>query len=107
MLRAILLKELILTGRIIDAREAESTGLVNKVVKDDELLSKAEEIGFVIAQKSPIIVKMAKRLLNESQQMERGLELEIASFSKCFTTQDHLEGISAFLEKRTPKFRDR
>ena len=98
-------KEMILTGKIIDAKEAESIGLVNRVVKDEELMTKAEEIAQIIAQKAPIAVKMAKTLINENQEIERGLENEIAFFAQCFTTQDRVEGINAFLEKRKPRFK--
>lgn len=98
-------KELILTGAIIEAREAEAIGLINRVVKETELLEKAEEMAQTLARKSPIALKMAKMLINEEQEMERGLEKEIACFARCFTTQDHLEGINAFLEKRKPVFK--
>ena len=98
-------KELILTGRIIDAVEAESIGLVNKVVKEGELMREAENIAGIIAQKSPIAVRKAKRLMNGSMEIARGLEEERASFADCFAFQDYREGMSAFLEKRKPTFR--
>lgn len=98
-------KEMILTGEIINAKEAASIGLVNRVVKDEELLAKAEEMAMVIAQKAPIAVKMAKTLITENQKITKGLEKEIEFFARCFTTQDRLEGINAFLEKRKPKFK--
>jgi len=96
---------MILTGKIIDAKEAASIGLVNCVVKDEELMTKAEEMAQVIAQKGPIAVKMAKTLINENQEIERGLEKEINLFARCFATQDRVEGINAFLEKRKPHFK--
>ncbi|MCR4322151.1 MAG: enoyl-CoA hydratase-related protein [Candidatus Brocadiaceae bacterium] len=83
--------------------KAESIGLVNRVVKDEELLAKAEEMAMTIAQKGPIAVKMAKKLINENQEIKEGLEKEINLFAQCFNTQDRLEGINAFLEKRKPK----
>lgn len=97
-------KEMIFTGEILSAKEAESIGLVNKMVKDEELMTKAEEMALVIAQKGPIAVKKAKKLINENQGIERGLEKEIAFFARCFATRDRLEGINAFLEKRKPNF---
>jgi enoyl-CoA hydratase len=98
-------KELILTGRIIDAKEAESIGLVNNVVKNDELIEESEKIAQLIAEKSPVAIKMAKNLINKTREINRGLEMEMVSFSMCFSSQDHVEGINAFLEKRKPGFR--
>jgi enoyl-CoA hydratase len=98
-------KELILSGRIIDATEAGSIGLANNVVDDDKLLEKAEEMGHILAQKSPLVMKIAKSLINKNSDLKKGLEKEIFSFSECFATQDHIEGINAFLEKRKPVFR--
>lgn len=98
-------KEMILTGEIINAKEAASIGLINRVVKDEELMAKAEELAHIIAQKSPVAVKMAKKLINENQEINEGLEKEIAFFAQCFATQDRLEGINAFLEKRKPQFK--
>jgi len=98
-------KELILTGRIIDAKEAESIGLVNNVVKNDELIEEAEKIAQLIAEKSPIAIKMAKNLINNTREINRGLEMEMVSFSLCFSSQDHVEGMNAFLEKRKPRFK--
>ena len=100
-------KDLMLSGRVIDAREAESIGLVNNVVKSEGLMARAEEIALLIAQQSPRAVAMAKRLMNRGQEMRSGLEQEVLSFSECFTTEDHREGINAFLEKRPPNFRGR
>lgn len=99
-------KELILAGGLIDAKEAELIGLVNHVVKSDELMKRAEEMATVIAQKSLPVIKAAKKLINASQDMQKGLERETISFSKCFGMQDHLEGINAFIDKRTPRFKD-
>jgi len=98
-------KEMIFTGDIINAKEAASIGLVNRVEKDEELMTKAEEMAQVIAQKGPIAVKMAKTLINENQKTEEGLNKEITLFAQCFSTQDCVEGINAFLEKRKPRFK--
>ena len=64
-----------------------------------------DEIAMTIAQKAPIAVKMAKKLINENQEIKGGLEKEIAFFAQCFATQDRLEGINAFLEKRKLQFK--
>jgi enoyl-CoA hydratase len=98
-------KELILTGNIISAREAESIGLVNSVVKNEELMRKAEETARVLSEKSPLALRIAKKLINENQKLKQGLAEEISSFAGCFETEDHTEGIKAFLEKRNPMFK--
>ncbi len=98
-------KELILSGRTIDVIEAESIGLVNSVVEDDKVMDKAEETAKVLAQKSPLAIKMAKNLINKNLDIKKGLEVETISFSECFASEDHVEGINAFLEKRRPKFK--
>jgi len=100
-------KELIMTGRMINAKEAEAIGLVNKVVKDEELLEKAKEMAQVLAQKSPLVLKIAKDLINKNHDISKALEMEIMDFSECFASEDHLEGIKAFLEKRKPGFKGR
>ena len=69
------------------------------------MLPVTDEIAMTIAQKAPIAVKMAKKLINENQEIIKGLEKEIEFFARCFATQDRLEGINAFLEKRKPKFK--
>lgn len=98
-------KEMILTGKIMDAKEAEAIGLVNKLVKDEELMEKALEMADIIAHRGPVAVKLAKKLINENQMIKEMLEREAVSFSECFNTQDHCEGINAFLEKRKPVFK--
>lgn len=98
-------KELILSGRTIDVIEAESIGLVNSVVDDAKVMDKAEETAKVLAQKSPLAIKMAKTLINKNLDIKKGLEVETISFSECFASEDHVECINAFLEKRRPKFK--
>jgi len=100
-------KEMILTGRFVDAQEAATIGLVNKVVKNEELMARTGEMGQAMARKSPVAIKMAKTLLRGDHEMPRLLEREITYLSQCFATEDHLEGINAFLEKRRPRFKDR
>lgn len=102
-------KELIFTGDIIDANEAYRIGLVNKVVKQEELLQFAKEVAKKILTKGLIAVKLAKSAINKGIELglEKALELEAKNFSSCFTTEDAKEGMSAFLEKRSVKFQNR
>lgn len=97
-------KELILTGKLIDAREAESIGLVNKVVKIGSVIPEAEELAALLSQKSPWVLGKIKRLINGSGGMREGLQREAEAFASCYESPDYLEGINAFLEKRRPVF---
>ena len=102
-------KELIFTGRIISAQEALQIGLVNRVVKPDELLDTAKKLALDIAGKSGPAISLAKRSIDEGSEMHLSgaLHYEIECFAECFSTEDHREGIGAFLEKRAPVFRHR
>jgi enoyl-CoA hydratase len=99
-------KELILTGDIIDAREAKEIGLVNHVVPHEELKPRVMEMAKKIASKPPVAVRLAKIALNESAttDLPAGLALEKALQAVLFGTKDKQEGTSAFLEKRKPQF---
>lgn len=100
-------KELIYTGRIIDAPEAERIGLVDKVVPPDKLEETVNQLAETIASKSPLIVRIAKKTINKGMytDLAAGLSYEAMSFSLCFSTEDHSEGVMAFLEKRKPEFK--
>ncbi|MEM1586731.1 MAG: enoyl-CoA hydratase-related protein [Candidatus Bathyarchaeia archaeon] len=100
-------KELIFTGRMIDARTAENMGLVNKVVPLDNLMTTAEEIAKEIISKPPLALSLAKLLINSSLNLDirTGLAYEAALITLISTTEDFKEGVTAFLEKRKPKFK--
>lgn len=98
--------EIILTGNMINAEKALQIGLVNHVVPNDEVVAKAEDILADIATRSPQAVAAAIRAVNASLvDGKNGFEVEIAEFSKCFGTADFKEGVTAFLERRSPDFK--
>lgn len=100
-------KELMFTGRLVDAAEAGRIGLVDKVVPPDKLDSTVKEIADAIASKSPLIMKLLKKSINKGMysDMGAGLGYEKANWSLCFGTADSMEGLSAFLEKRKAEFK--
>jgi len=99
-------KELIFTGDIIRAEEADRLGLVNRVVPMDELMPAAKELAKKIAVKSAAALKLAKTAINRGMQtnLESGLKYEYELYSLSLSLEDKLEGVNAFLEKRAPKF---
>lgn len=99
-------KELIFTGEIIRAEEADRIGLVNRVVPMDELMPAAKELAGKIATKSAAALKLAKTAINRGMQtnLESGLKYEYELYSLSLSLEDKEEGVNAFLEKRAPKF---
>ena len=99
--------ELILTGRLVDAGEARTIGLVTSVVAPEELLPHAREVAGQIRAKGPLAVRLAKLVVRSGMDTDRrtGLVIEQLAQSLLYTTGDKREGAEAFLAKRTPAFR--
>lgn len=100
--------ELVLTGELIDAQEAWRIGLVNKVVPHSELMAEARKLASKIASRSMVVTRLCKEAVNNGLEMDlsRASQYEADLFGLCFGTADQKEGMSAFLEKRKPEFRD-
>lgn len=101
--------DLILTGRTMDAAEAERAGLVSRVVGPERLLDEALEAAAKIASLSRPSVLMAKEAVNRALEttLEEGLRFERRLFHSLFSTEDQKEGMTAFIEKRKPAFKNR
>jgi enoyl-CoA hydratase len=101
--------DLVLTGRMMDAQEAERSGLVARVVSADKLLDQALGIAAKIASYSLPSVMMAKEAVNRAFEsgLADGLKFERRVFHATFGTEDQKEGMTAFAEKRPPQFRHR
>ena len=99
-------KELIFTGRVVDAEEAERHGLVNAVFEPAELIEKTMEVARLLASKSPIALAAAKAVCNRALQgaHQANLDAEADSFGALFASEDAKEGMTAFLEKREANF---
>ncbi len=101
--------DLVLTGRLMDAAEAERSGLVARVVPHDKVVDEAVAMGEVIAGFSQPSVLMAKESVNRAFEspLAEGLRFERRLFHSLFATADQKEGMAAFLEKRKPQFTNR
>lgn len=102
-------KELIFSTDMIDAEEAHRIGLANKVYEPEELMDKARELANKIMSKSPVGVRLAKAAINNGLNMdtESAYNYESDLFALCFSTEDQLEGMNAFVDKRKADFKDK
>jgi len=100
-------KEMIFTGKMIDAKTAEKLGLLNKVVPSDKLKSTVKEAAAELMTKPPVGIQLVKQLINSSIEIDlkRGLVQEAQAFGVLAATEDFDEGVAAFIEKRKPKFK--
>ena len=101
--------ELVLTGRRFSAQEAQAMGLVNRVTKKGEWLEEALELAAVVARRPPLAARLAKEavLMAEETGLTAGVEAERRLFGVAMATEDRVEAMQAFLEKRRPKFEGR
>ncbi len=101
--------EMILTGRMMDAEEAERAGLVARIVPAADLLAEAMKAAEAIAAMSLPSVLLAKETVNRAEQLslEEGVLFERRAFQLAFATADRKEGMAAFVEKRAPDFKNR
>ena len=102
-------KELILTGKVLTAAEAERIGLVHEVVPAGEAIARATAIGEEIALRGPLAVREAKRLIDLAIEadIDTGLAAEMDASARVFESEDMLEGARSFFEKREPEYRGR
>lgn len=101
--------EMHLTGRFMDAQEAESSGLVSRVVPAKKLISEAKAAAEKISEKSLLATMAAKEAVDRAYEttLAEGLNYERRLFQSLFATEDQSEGMAAFIEKREAQFRDR
>ena len=102
-------KELILTGKVLTAEEAERIGLVHEVVPAGQALARATAIGEEIALRGPLAVREAKRLIDLATEtdIDTGLAAELDASDRIFATDDMLEGAASFFAKRDPDYHGR
>lgn len=101
--------EMVLTGSMISAREAERINLVNRVVPDEQLMEEALKTARAMARHSPVALALAKYAVQNAAggSLQAGRAIENTCFSLAFSSEDQKEGMHAFLEKREPKYKGR
>jgi enoyl-CoA hydratase len=101
--------DVILTGRFLDAWEAERAGLVARVVAQEAWLAEAKAVARAIAEKGPVAQRLAKESVNRAYEstLETGLDYERKALYLAFASEDAHEGLTAFTEKRKPEFKGR
>ncbi|KAL0112720.1 hypothetical protein PUN28_012174 [Cardiocondyla obscurior] len=98
--------EMVLTGNMISAEEAVTSGLVSKVFPADKVVEEAVKLGEKIASHSPLVVALAKEAVNSAYEttLHQGIQFERRLFHSTFSLADRKEGMAAFLEKRAPNY---
>lgn len=99
--------QLLMTGEIFSAKDAEQYGMVNKVVEADKLIETCKSILQVIHTKAPLAIAKVIQCVNYFDHTQAGYDFEVQQFGECFATEDKNEGTSAFLEKRKADFKGR
>lgn len=97
--------QLMMTGEMISAEQAMQFGIVNNVVKQEELLATVKATLQIIHAKAPLAIAKVIECVNNFDHTQRGFDFEIKKFGECFATEDVKEGAGAFLEKRKPVFK--
>jgi enoyl-CoA hydratase len=97
--------QLIMTGEMVSANDAQQYGIVNKVVEQNELLNEVKKILAIIHTKAPLAITKVIECINNFDHTQQGYDFEIQKFGECFATEDAKEGAAAFVEKRKPVFK--
>jgi enoyl-CoA hydratase/3-hydroxyacyl-CoA dehydrogenase len=100
-------KEMVFTGKMIDAKTAEQLGIVNMVVPADKFREAVRQFALELASKAPVAIKVAKALIDKGAEigLDSALALEREGFGVVASTEDLQEGVNAFTEKRKPVFK--